>query len=284
MISDGRSPPSSARVRRWPIIRPRAAILVSALDDSCPGVRAAAAHLLPAFPAEAATAIPRLTDRLGDPAPAVRAAAAGALAEFGPASSGAVRLLLGILANPDDGSQEGRLVTFNAARALAAIGGDARAKMLRLLTGQLNSLDDQVRQRAEQIIVALGPNIVGRLAPHPRRIRSRPVSSRWRPRDSSTRSTCRTRPGTSSPRSPPRPEVLAARPVLRSLSRDADPEVRLAAVALLAAIDPGDAEAAELYLDYLRSGKDPDLNDQWLGQRHQAGHDPHARQGTQGPG
>ncbi len=239
-------------------------ILVSALDDSCPGVRAAAAHLLPAFPAEAATAIPRLTDRLGDQAPAVRASAAGALAEFGPASSGAVRLLLGILANPDDGSEQGRLVTFNAARSLAAVGGDARAKMLRLLTGQLNSLDDQVKRRAEQIVVGLGPGVVGDLL----RILSDPKSPRLIQLEAQgllytlhvqneARHVLAARPA--------RPEVLAARPVLRSLSRDAEPEVQLAAVALLAAINPGDVEVAELYLDYLRSGKNPDLVDQWLG-------------------
>ena len=81
-------------------------ILTSALEDSRLEARVAAAHLLPAFPAEAAAAIPRLKERLKDTAPAVRAAAAEALAELGPASRAAERALLGILANPDDGSQE----------------------------------------------------------------------------------------------------------------------------------------------------------------------------------
>ena len=136
--------------------------------------------------------------------------------------------------------------------------------MLRLLTGQLNFLDDQVRQRAEQIIVALGPTIVADLL----RILSDPKSPRLIQLEAQgllytlhvqneARHVLAARP--------PRPEVLAARPVLRLLSRDADAEVQLAAAALLAAIDPGDVEAAELYLDYLRSGKNPDLADQWLG-------------------
>src|SRR5262249_49287179 len=125
--------------------------------------RAAAAHLLPVFPAEAAAAIPRLMEMLRDPAPAVRAASAEALAELGPRAKTAVRALLGIVANRDDGGPAGRAASFAAARALVAIGGEARTKMFRLLTGQLNSLDDEVRQRTEQIVVQLGPGVVNDL-------------------------------------------------------------------------------------------------------------------------
>ena len=53
-------------------------------------------------------------------------------------------------------------------------------------------------------------------------------------------------------------------PVMRALARDADPEVQIAALALLSTVDPGTSEAAELYRDHVRSGKDLDLRDQWL--------------------
>ena len=63
---------------------------------------------------------------------------------------------------------------------------------------------------------------------------------------------------------PPLPEVRAAMPVMRALVRDADPEVQIAALALLSAVDPGTAEAAELYRDTIRLGKAPDLRGYWL--------------------
>jgi HEAT repeat protein len=242
-----------------------ARILASALDDTRPGVRAAAAHLLPAFRAEAVAAVPRLTERLRDPTPAVRAAAAEALTELGPASRPAVRALLGMLANPDDASQEGRLASFNAAKALAAIGGDARAKMLRVLIGQLNSLDDGVRQRAEQIVVALGPKVAGDLfrilsdsrSPHRVQAEVQGLLYTLLQQDQSRHVFCA---------SPSRPEVVAARPVMRSLARDADPEVQIAALAVLAAIEPEATEAADAYLDHVRSGANPDLDSLWLAQ------------------
>ena len=249
--------------KRWHVTRQRAAALRSALEDSHPQVRAAAAHLLPAFPAEAAAAIPRLTETLRHPRPAVRAAAAEALAELGPRARAAARALLGILANPDDGKPESRGLSFAAASALATIGGDARTKMLRLLIGQLNSLDDRIRQRAEQIIVQLGPKVVNdlfRILSDPRspdRIRAEAQGLLFTLSMNGSLEHFLTA-------SPPAPLVLAAMPAMRALARDADPEVQVAALALLSVIEPSTIEAAELYLECVRSGRDPDLRDQWV--------------------
>ena len=262
-------------------------ILTSALEDSRLEARVAAAHLLPAFPAEAAAAIPRLKERLKDTAPAVRAAAAEALAELGPASRAAERALLGILANPDDGSQEaiirqrmrpearaieanlgagpqeGRLASFTAARVLA-IGGEARAKML------------LPADRPAQL-----PR---RWSPGPRRADRRRARTRaW---SATCSGSCRSEVAPSRPgggpgllftfhlqngllghllaASPPAPEVRAAMPVMRALRGTPIPKSRSRPSPSCPPLTR-DASAAELYRDYLRSGRDPDLKDQWLG-------------------
>ena len=228
------------------------AALRSALDDKDPRVRAAAAHLLAARPAEAAASVPLLTARLQDPSARVRAAATEALADLGPAASAAFRPLLAILARTDDiGTPadddrvdedpdcegNGREASINAARALAAIGGEAKAKMVRLLMAQLNSLEEQARYRAKQIIGSTSLNIDREILRtlsdprSPRRVKAeilKILSPSRRPDGYARRIV----------RNAPRTEVLAAVPGLRSLARDGETAVRGEALALLAVIDP----------------------------------------------
>ncbi len=134
-------------------------VLKSALADPESGVRAVAASLLPIWKAEAATLIPLLTDRLKDPVPSVRGESAEALVPFGPAVQNATRTLLAILADPGVQGNEAMPIAVSAARALEAIGGTAKDKMLRILLAQLNSLDQPTRNRACWVLQNLGTNL-----------------------------------------------------------------------------------------------------------------------------
>jgi HEAT repeat protein len=233
--------------------------LRAALNDSETRVRAAAARLLAAFSQDAERSIPMLIERLRDPAASVRSAAAESLAHFGVKSRDAVRPLLAILADPEERGQDGLLTSQNAARALLAIGGDARRKMLHLLLGQLNSLDDAVRQRAVQILAGLGSGVVEDLL--------RTFSNRRLPRQVHVEilgilngMTAQLVASVRLSRS--RPGAREAVPLVRSLARDGDPEVQRLALSLLAAIDPQADDAAEIYLDRLRRGEVPGLEEQ----------------------
>lgn len=239
-------------------------ILLASLNDSNPAVRAAAAHLLPAFPALAAAAIPRLTERLKDPVIDVRAEAAAALAELGPPARIATRTLLAIVANPDDGSPSGRQASDNAALALEAMGGDARAKMFRLLLGQYNALDDDVRQRAQWIMRTRGPWVVDELLHALAHERTQPqvnreivtalfelVKRRWTPSQS-----CLAHESF-------RPAMMAAVPAIRVMVWEEEGEEQAMALALLAVAEPANPEAPALYRERARTCADPDLDECW---------------------
>jgi HEAT repeat protein len=237
-------------------------VLRSALNDSSSRVRGAAAWLLAAFPQEADRSIPLLIERLKDPAGSVRAAAAEALAHFGPKARAAVRPLLAILADPSDRDQEGAVASLNAAKALLALGDNSKSKMVHLVLGQLNALDDAVRAHATRILIGLGPRVTDDLV--------HALADRRLPRQVHVEilrilhNDLAMGAGRDLVRKPPRPAVLAIVPVVRSLARDADSEVQLMALTVLAAIEPEADDAAEAYLDRLHTSGDEDLAEQWL--------------------
>ena len=234
---------------------------VRALDDSRPVVRGRGGASLARLPRRGGDRDPAPDGSAPRPGPDRSSRGRRCPRRVRPGSE-SPRLLLGILANPDDGSEESRLTSFNAARALAAIGGDARAKMLRLLTGQLNSLDDTTRQRAEHIVNELRPRVTDELF----RVLSDPRSPQHVRvevlgilfgflRDGSSR------------------QLLAARlhdctmrtavPALRSLALDEDAEVRCMALSLLAFAEPANTKASASFLESIRNGDGPDLEGIW---------------------
>ena len=244
------------------------AALKSAMADPNGRVRAAAASLLPVFPSETATSIPLLLDRLEDPVESVRGASVAALARFGPAvPQGAMRGLLALLTDPSELAVEGATISTHAARALAAIGGEAKAKMLRILINQLNSLDETVRQRARQILIVLREKVIHEMIQtlaDRRSTRCVQIEVLW------VLNAVMSGPSPGPPvvlwsaEKPPGPEVLAMVPVLRSLTREGNAEVRLAALGILVRIDPQSNEAPTQYFAYLREGQNEDLESQWL--------------------
>ena len=137
----------------------------------------------------------------------------------------------------------GREASINAARALAAIGGEAKAKMFRLLMAQLNSLEEQPRYRAIQIITHTNLNIDAEIIRtlsdqrSPRRVKAellKVLSPSSRPHGYARRIV----------RNVPRTEVLATVPGLRVLARDGESAVRGEALALLDVIDPPQEEVS----------------------------------------
>ncbi len=236
-------------------------VLRSVLDDPDARVRAAGAEIVTAFPDEADRSIPLLIDRLRDPAASVRSAAAEALAQFGEKSRPALRLLLAILADPEVRGEHDQRASRSVAMALIAIGRDSKAKMLRVLLEQLNSLDENVRERARQVFTGLGTRLVDDLMQTlsdpktPRqvhveilRVVREIVSQNGGTKISVSESAAR-----------------AVAPVLRSLVREPDPEVQIMALAMLADVAPQVDDAAEAFLDHARAGENPDHEDHWLG-------------------
>jgi HEAT repeat protein len=227
------------------------AALKSALSDTDPVVRGAAAGLLPIWKGEAATVIPLLTDRLKDPDANVRAQAASGLALFGPEVRGATRALLACLANPGAVEPAATAAAGASAQALEAIGGPARDKMIRMLLAQLNSLDQAVRNRARMAMQYLGKKTGGELMR----------------RFSDPRTTRRVQIELMSIlfgqiRQPPDPEMMAMAPVLRSLLREDEPNVRQIAIRLLTQLDPAAPEAVALYFAGLGEVEDAPQNNQ----------------------
>jgi HEAT repeat protein len=229
-----------------------------ALSDSQSRVRAAAARLLAVFPAEADRSIPLLIERLKDPAASVRASAAEALSQFAPKAKAAIRPLLAILVDPNDRPEEGRFASLYAARALLTIGGACKTKMVHLLLGQLNALDDAVREHASRILVGLGPRIVDDLL---EALSDRRLARQVHVEVQSALQGILSQHGGSVriPKSAPR--TRAAVPTLRSLARDSDQSIQLTALSLLATIAPEVDDAADVYVDLLRKGETPGLDD-----------------------
>ncbi len=228
------------------------AVLKSALADPEPSVRATAATLLPIWKAEAATLIPLLTDRLKDPVANVRGQAAAGLVPFGPAVQGATRSLLAVLANPGGTANEAMPVAASAARALEAIGGPAKDKMLRILLSQLNALDQPTRNRAIWVVQNLGNKLGQQLfrtftdPRTPRRVQIELMSTLYNQIGQ-----------------PPRPESLAMTPILRTLARDEEPQVSQTAIGLLSYIDPHCPEVVDTYFASLRDGQNKQIVNQW---------------------
>ena len=256
-VQGGRGGRNQLNVRTYTsaaLARSRTALatLETALADPEPDVRAAAASLLSIWPREAATLIPLLTDRLKDPVPSVRGEAAEALVPFGPAVQSATRTLLAILADPGATGNETMPIALSAARALEAIGGTAKDKMFRILLAQLNSLDQQTRNRARWVLQNLGT-----------KLRREFFQTFLDPR--TTRQVQVELMGTlyGLVGQPPEPESLALAPVLRSLVRDEDSQVSLTAIGLLSHIDPQTPEVVNTYLASLRDGQNKQIVNQW---------------------
>lgn len=226
-----------------------AEILISALDDPRPGVRQAAASLLPAFPAQADRWIPLLVGRLMDPDSTVRMYAAIALVQIAPPPRSAIRPLLALALNPDRSSNMGFQASFAAAQALDAIGGEARSKLIRAMIGRLGSLDDSERQRAHQIIYYLGVLAERELL----RVFVSPATSHKLASELISHVFQCAMQDHSLLTGTQREQTIA---VIRSLARDTDFEVQMSAVWCLNWIDPSDPEPAELYLDSLHTEPD----------------------------
>ena len=242
----GRSPTAFAAIR-------------SALADPDPRVRAAATRLLPVFKAEAVDLIPALKDGLKGPDERVRIASAVALAGFGPDSRCATRALLALLADPAVPPDGDEPISAHAARALAAIGGDAKAKLCRVLFSQLNSLEAPTRARARRNLVAVGDRVLHEI---------------FQTLADSRATTCvhvealvalnRILSGRSfrlyfvhsSEGNPPGAEAPAMMSVLRTLSRYQDPQVRHLALGMMAEIDPHAPEIPAMYFAGLRECED----------------------------
>src|SRR5262249_523986 len=110
--------------------------------------RAAVAWLLPVFKGDAAASVPLLAARLKDPDAHVRRAAGEALSRFGPAAKDATSALLEALADSDENYCNDEYTSAKAAKALEAIGPEAKTAMINRLTGQLGDPDESVRRRA----------------------------------------------------------------------------------------------------------------------------------------
>ncbi len=174
--------------------------------------------------------------------------------------------LLALLSDPDELPTQGDSVAVHAAPALAAIGGDAKAKMLRILLAQLNSLESEARNRARRSLFAVGTPILADLfqtmadarttqciqiellyilTPMMSGLPYGQVVARW------------------SDEHPPGPAVLAMVPVLKTLVRHDDGEVRRLAVGILATIDPQAAEVPEMFLASFEA-EQPDPDSRWF--------------------
>ncbi|MHB1558173.1 MAG: HEAT repeat domain-containing protein [Isosphaeraceae bacterium] len=237
--------------------------LLAAMEDTRPDVRRSAAALIPAFPAVADRAVPLLIRQLGDHDPRVRAIAAGAIGQLRPAPETAVRPLLAIVTGRDATTEEGQPAAIAAATALVSMGGPARAKGLRLVLGRLKAGDEPQRDFARQALTTMGPLVIDdlvQIAADPRTPRALQVEAAsliW-PRATQDDSFLAARSR--------RAAVLDTVPTFRSLANDGNPQTRMIALALLAAIDPSDASVASLFLEYLRSERsrdDQELGPQW---------------------
>ena len=125
-----------------------------------------------------------------------------------------------------------------SSRALEAIGGAARAKMVRMLLAQLNSLDESARARelvAIQNLVSAVRREVLRTFADPRTTRRVQIELPEGPVRMYRRAI--------------RPRSPSATPVLRTLMRDEDPRVVRTAIQVLTQIDP---QAPEPYRHVLR--------------------------------
>ena len=115
------------------------ASLRAALLDPDRRVRAAAAYVLPVFKEDAPVAVPLLIDRLTDPAMVVRVGAAKSLGQLGVAARPAVPALLRALVDPGGLHVNDFNVSTKAAQAILAISPEDRERvfvhLLAALTG-----------------------------------------------------------------------------------------------------------------------------------------------------
>ena len=119
-------------------------VLVAALDDPDPTVRAVAAQAVGKLAPEVPGAVPALVELFPD------VGAVRAVAEFGPAAVGAVPKLIELLDHPDP------MVRRNTARTLGRIGEGAKAAVP-ALTARLTDPDAPVREYAAKGLGWIGP-------------------------------------------------------------------------------------------------------------------------------
>jgi HEAT repeat protein len=237
------------------LVKNRAApeALRAALGDADPRVRASVAWLLPVFHSEAAASVPLLIARLKDPQVSVRRAAGEALAQFGPAAKDATSALLEALGDSDENYVNDHNVSAKAARALEAIGPDAKAAMIDRLTTRLADPDAAVRRRASWALQRLGGNVSSalfRLLANPKtppaiKTEVLGILSEVSGAGVVARVGEEERPG---------PESRDAIPALRELARDEDERVRAQARMLLVAVAPAGEAAARSLLEAIRAG------------------------------
>lgn len=227
-------------------------VLISALDDPRPGARHAAASLLPAFPAQADRWIPLLVGRLADPDPTVRMYAAMAVVQAVPPPRSAIRPLLALALTHDLSSNLAVQASFAAAQALDALGGEARSKLIHAMIGRLGSVNDHERQTAHQTINFLGVRAKSELL----RVFVSPATSHKLASELLSHVFQCAMQDRSLLTGPRGDQALA---VIRSLARDTDFEVQMLALWCLTSADPSDPEPVELFLDFLHTEPDQNL-------------------------
>jgi len=203
------------------------------------------------FERETAGSISLLTARLKDDAAIVRAAAALSLGRFGPAAIDAAPALLDLLIDPT-GTPGYRLsISGPAATALAAIGGDAKAEMVRRLLDRLAIPDRPdhwtavglLEMVSKDVLEPMIRRLVDPRTPRPIRTGILKLLDRSFGCDESDQT---------EHKSVFRPVACVVRPTLLSLLHDDDASVRLSAFKLIAVTEEEQSVLVESFLSAAR--------------------------------
>jgi len=242
-VLDGRDPRlAPSRIYRGPR---------EALSDPDPRVRAAAASQMSEFERETAGSISLLTARLKDDAAMVRAAAAQSLGRFGPGAMDAAPALLDLLVEPVGKPDDSLSISGPAAKALAAIGGDAKAEMVRRLLDRLAIPEGPdhwtafglLQMVSKDVLEPMIRRLVDPRTPRPIRVAVLKVLDRSFGFDGSDQT---------AERNVFRPVACEVRPTLLSLLHDDDPSVRLSSFKLIAVTEEEQSVLVESFLSAAR--------------------------------
>ncbi|MFI5457847.1 MAG: HEAT repeat domain-containing protein [Isosphaerales bacterium] len=222
-----------------------------ALSDPDPRVRAAAAGQMSEFERETAGSISHLTARLKDDSAIVRAAAALSLGRFGPGAIDAAPALLDLLIDPVGKPDYSLSISGPAATALAAIGGDAKAEMVRRLLDRLAIPDGPdhwtavclLQMVSKDVLVPMIKRLVDPRTPRPIRVGVLRVLDRSFGFDESDQT---------ENKDVFRPVACDVRPTLLSLLHDDDPAVRLSAFKLIAVTEEEQSVLVDSFLSAAR--------------------------------